>query len=97
MLPKPGETRRLSELGLVSRRFVLKAEAGAVAGAGLAATVGAQPASARTKKLAKANATQRGLFTGPDQTGRFAAPYTATAYSPRVGCLAPNYRRITTR
>ncbi|WP_419998953.1 DUF4185 domain-containing protein [Streptomyces boninensis] len=76
-----GETRRLSELGLVSRRTILKAGAGAAAGTGLAMTGGSHPAHAAIGNpvKAKANAIQLGQLTGPSQTGDLSVPYTDLA------------------
>jgi hypothetical protein len=74
-MPRPGEVRTLAELGLVSRRTLLKGGAGLAAGAGLATTVGVPPAQAGLNKLAKANARCVRRFTGADLTGQWAAHY----------------------
>jgi hypothetical protein len=74
-MPRPGEVRTLAELGLVSRRTLLKGGAGLAAGAGLATTVGVPPAQAGLNKLAKANARFVRRFTGADLTDRWAAHY----------------------
>ncbi|MEV0633917.1 hypothetical protein AB0I77_02865 [Streptomyces sp. NPDC050619] len=77
-MPEVGETRKLSELGLVSRRAVLKGGAAVAAGAGLAATVGSKTAQAGIGRLAPANARRvgDGQFTGPEHTQAWSVPYT---------------------
>jgi hypothetical protein len=74
-MPWPGEVRTLAELGLVSRRTLLKGGAGLAAGAALATTVGVPPAQAGLNKLAQANARFVRRFTGADLTGQWAAHY----------------------
>jgi hypothetical protein len=74
-MPRPGEVRTLAEVGLVSRRTLLKGGAGLAAGAGLATTVGVPPAQAGLNKLATANARLVRRFTGADLTDRWAAHY----------------------
>lgn len=72
---RPGEVRTLAELGLVSRRTLLKGGIGLAAGAALATTVGVPPAQAGLNKLAQANARCVRRFTGADRTGQWAAHY----------------------
>ena len=73
LIPRSGEVRALTELGVVSRRTVLKGGVGLAAGAALATTVGVPPAQAGLNKLAKANARLVCRFTGADLTGQWAA------------------------
>ena len=75
LIPRSGEVRALTELGVVSRRTVLKGGVGLAAGAALATTVGVPPAQAGLNKLAKANARLVCRFTGADLTGQWAAHY----------------------
>jgi hypothetical protein len=77
-MPEVGETRKLSELGLVSRRTMLKGGAAVAAGAGLAATVGSRTAQAGIGRLAPANARRvgDGQFTGWNHTRGYSVPYT---------------------
>lgn len=64
-----GETRSISELGLVSRRTVLRAGVAAAAGAGLAVVGAPLAAKAATAGLVR-------NLTGPGLTGQFTAAYT---------------------
>jgi hypothetical protein len=76
LMPRPGEVRTPAELGLVSRRTLLRGGVGLAAGAALPTTVGMSSAQTGLNKLTKpANARWVCRFTGADLTGKWAAHY----------------------